>query len=137
MRAESLYKVREQPERVVLEVEDTGIGIPERDLPRIFERFYRVPDALGRTHEGTGIGLSLVRAAELHGGRVSVESEIGRGSRFRVELQKGYAHLPADAPSGQQADGCRERAERNCLRHRSDALERQQRHLAARWTRRT
>lgn len=65
-----------------LEVEDTGIGIPADALPRIFERFYRVPGAEGRTHEGTGIGLSLVRdIVTLHGGTVGVESEAGRGTR--------------------------------------------------------
>lgn len=81
-----------------LEVEDTGIGIPADALPRIFERFYRVPGAEGRTHEGTGIGLSLVRdIVTLHGGTVGVESEAGRGTTFRVALPQGHAHLPAAA----------------------------------------
>lgn len=72
---------------VVLTVEDTGIGIPTRDLPRVFERFYRVDRARSRETGGTGLGLSIVRhVAENHGGTVSVESELGRGSTFTVRL---------------------------------------------------
>jgi signal transduction histidine kinase len=97
---EIAVRVREQPSTVVLEVSDTGVGIPEAELPRIFERFHRVAGTVGRTYEGTGIGLSLVRElTELHGGRVSVESIVGRGTTFRVEIPKGFAHLPADAVS--------------------------------------
>jgi signal transduction histidine kinase len=93
-------RVREDSRAVVLEVSDTGTGIPEADLPRIFERFHRVEGAAGRTHEGTGIGLSLVRElAQLHGGSVSVASAVGRGSTFKVEIPKGHAHLPQDAVS--------------------------------------
>jgi two-component system phosphate regulon sensor histidine kinase PhoR len=70
-----------------LEVSDTGIGIPSRELPRIFERFYRVDRARSRDRGGTGLGLSIVRhVAENHGGRVSVESELGRGTTFEVRL---------------------------------------------------
>ena len=72
------------------EVRDTGPGIPPEHLPRIFERFYRVDQGRSRELGGTGLGLSIVRhVAELHGGRVSVESELGRGSTFRVELPMG------------------------------------------------
>ncbi len=68
-------------------VEDTGVGIPSRDLPRIFERFYRVDRARSRDTGGTGLGLSIARhVAEEHGGRIEVESELGRGSTFRVIL---------------------------------------------------
>lgn len=92
--------VSEEPAGVVLEVADTGVGIPEGELTRIFERFHRVDGASGRTHEGTGIGLSLVRElVELHGGQVSVESEVGRGSTFRVTLPRGFDHLPQEAVS--------------------------------------
>ncbi|MDQ2673306.1 MAG: response regulator, partial [Chloroflexota bacterium] len=81
----------------VLNVSDTGIGIPAADLPRLFERFHRVDGSRGRTHEGTGIGLALVQElARLHGGEVTVESEAGRGSRFCVRIPIGHAHLPAD-----------------------------------------
>ena len=77
----------ERDGRAVLEVEDTGIGIPTRDLPRIFERFYRVDRARSRETGGTGLGLSIARhVAERHGGRIEAESELGRGSTFRVTL---------------------------------------------------
>ena len=73
--------------QVVLTVDDTGLGIPARDLPRIFERFYRVDRARSRETGGTGLGLSIVRhVAENHGGRVDVRSELGRGTRFEVHL---------------------------------------------------
>lgn len=66
---------------------DTGIGIAQQDLPRIFERFYRVDVARSREAGGTGLGLSLVRhAVERHGGRVEVDSLLGEGSTFRVTL---------------------------------------------------
>ena len=71
----------------MLEVTDSGIGVPQRDLPRIFERFYRVDSGRSREEGGTGLGLAIVKhAAQLHGGRVEVESELGRGSVFRVHL---------------------------------------------------
>ncbi len=70
-----------------IEVEDTGIGIPAEDLPRIFERFYRVDKARSRDTGGTGLGLSIVKhVAETHGGSVQVESQSGRGSRFTLTL---------------------------------------------------
>lgn len=75
------------PDTVVLEVEDTGMGIPSVDLPRVFERFYRVDKARSRAQGGTGLGLAIVKhIVENHGGHVSVESEAGRGSRFLVTL---------------------------------------------------
>jgi len=93
-------RVSEDDTSAVLEVADTGVGIPEDELPRIFDRFHRVPGATGRTHEGTGIGLSLVRElVELHGGKVTAQSEVGRGTTFRVEIPKGYSHLPPESVS--------------------------------------
>lgn len=78
----------------VLRVRDTGTGIPEDQLEKIFERFHRVPDSRGRTHEGTGIGLALVQElARLHGGAVSVDSQLGKGSTFCVSIPIGKAHL--------------------------------------------
>jgi signal transduction histidine kinase len=72
---------------VVLAIVDTGLGIPSRDLPRIFERFYRVDRARSRETGGTGLGLSIVKhVAENHGGRVEVTSELGQGTRFEVRL---------------------------------------------------
>ena len=74
-------------QHVVLRVADTGAGIPTRDLPRVFERFYRVDRARSRETGGTGLGLAIVRhVAENHGGDVRVASELGRGSTFEVRL---------------------------------------------------
>ncbi|HLW17542.1 MAG TPA: ATP-binding protein [Actinomycetota bacterium] len=76
-----------QGRRAVLSVQDTGIGIPAKDLPRIFERFYRVDKARARETGGTGLGLSIVRhIAESHGGSVVAESELGVGTTFTVSL---------------------------------------------------
>lgn len=74
-------------ERVRITVSDTGIGIPKKDLPRIFERFYRVDKARSRSSGGTGLGLSIVKhLAELHHGSIRVESTVGVGSHFILEL---------------------------------------------------
>jgi signal transduction histidine kinase len=73
--------------QLVLRVADTGIGIPGRDVDRIFERFYRIDRARSRETGGTGLGLSIVRhVAENHGGDVTVESQLGEGSTFTVRL---------------------------------------------------
>ena len=81
----------------VLTVEDTGVGIPEEEQALLFDRFHRVSSTWSRSHEGTGIGLALVRElAELHGGSASARSEVGRGSAFTVRLPFGTSHLPAD-----------------------------------------
>src|SRR5579872_2613071 len=78
-------------------VRDTGTGIPQQDLPHLFERFYSVKGARGRSFEGSGIGLALVQElAALHGGSVHVESEFGRGTTFTVTIPYGKQHLPAD-----------------------------------------
>jgi signal transduction histidine kinase len=80
-------RVQRLPAHVVLEVEDNGIGIPDVDRDRVFERFYRVDRARSRAAGGTGLGLSIVRhAAERHGGDVVAESVLGLGSTFRVTL---------------------------------------------------
>jgi signal transduction histidine kinase len=90
-----------------LTVTDTGVGIPAEELPRVFDRFYRVHGTAARTHEGTGIGLAIVsEAVRLHGGAVTAVSEAGRGSTFTVRLPLGHAHLPADrvraTPAGER-----------------------------------
>ncbi|MBG6067335.1 SpoIIE family protein phosphatase [Micromonospora ureilytica] len=80
-----------------LEVTDTGVGIVPDELPHVFERFHRVPGVRARTHEGTGIGLALVRElVEMHGGAVGLTSEVDVGSTFTVTVPFGSTHLPAD-----------------------------------------
>lgn len=80
---------KEEGGMVTILVADTGIGIPARDLPRIFERFYRVDTARSREQGGTGLGLAIVKhIIQLHGGSIAVESTPGRGSTFSVSLRK-------------------------------------------------
>jgi signal transduction histidine kinase/ActR/RegA family two-component response regulator len=82
---------------VELTVRDTGIGISEAELPRIFERFHRIKGARARTHEGTGIGLALVQElVKLHGGTAIAESTVDVGTRFHVRIPLGSKHLPSD-----------------------------------------
>jgi PAS domain S-box-containing protein len=89
--------LRQTGEYAELSVTDTGTGIPEHALPHLFERFYRVEGAQGRTFEGSGIGLSMVKGlVDLHGGIVGAESVYGTGSRFVVSIPLGHAHLPAE-----------------------------------------
>ncbi|HEY9860574.1 MAG TPA: ATP-binding protein, partial [Candidatus Obscuribacterales bacterium] len=84
-------------EQVELSVEDTGIGIPAAEIPRLFQRFHRVKGAERRAFEGSGIGLSLVQElVNLHGGTLQVSSVEGKGSCFRVLIPSGSAHLPAE-----------------------------------------
>lgn len=90
-------RLRETDDRFELKVEDTGIGIPEHELPRIFDRFHRVEGALGRTYEGSGIGLAFVQElVKLHGGSIRVDSVAGEGSTFTVSIAKGRGHLPEE-----------------------------------------
>ena len=82
---------------VELQVSDTGVGIPEEQLERVFERFHRIEGTPARTYEGTGIGLAFVQElVRLHGGRVRVDSAVGRGSTFTVTIPLGTAHLQAE-----------------------------------------
>jgi signal transduction histidine kinase len=84
-------------DHAIVEVIDTGVGVPEEALPRLFERFYRVEDTGGRTHEGTGIGLALVQElVRQHGGEITVTSRLGSGTTFRVAVPFGRDHLPAE-----------------------------------------
>jgi PAS domain S-box-containing protein len=79
-----------------LTVRDTGAGISNDNIPRIFERFARIENAKARTYEGSGIGLALVKElVAMHGGTIKVNSTIGEGSEFIISIPKGKAHLPA------------------------------------------
>ncbi len=83
---------------------DAGIGIPSRDLERIFERFYRVDQARSRDTGGTGLGLAIVRhVARAHGGDITVESVEGQGSTFRFVLP--FEPESAAVPSEHQEIG--------------------------------
>lgn len=82
---------------VSLSVTDTGIGIPGDQLDKIFNRFHRIDNTEGRSQEGTGIGLAMIKElVKLHGGTISVTSVQGAGSTFIVTIPAGKGHLPAD-----------------------------------------
>ncbi len=83
--------------RAVVHVRDTGVGIPANQLPRVFERFHRIEGQPSRSFEGSGIGLALVQElVRLHGGDISVTSEVGKGTTFSVSIPYGDAHLSKD-----------------------------------------
>ncbi|RIB29099.1 hypothetical protein C2G38_2239112 [Gigaspora rosea] len=89
--------MNEKKKMVVLEVSDTGIGIPESALPNIFQRFYRVESQGSRSHEGTGIGLALVKELiTLHGGDITVTSVVNQGTAFKCWFPIGCEHLLID-----------------------------------------
>lgn len=95
MKGEISIRLRPVGGDVELVVSDTGVGIPEQELPHIFDRFHRVKGVEGRTHEGSGIGLALVRElVALSGGTIRVESVQGQETRFIVRIPKD-CHLPA------------------------------------------
>jgi two-component system, OmpR family, phosphate regulon sensor histidine kinase PhoR len=80
--------------QVAIVISDTGVGIPSEDLPRIFERFYRVDKGRSRQVGGTGLGLSIVKhVAERMNGRVQVESQLGKGSTFTLILPSAVTQL--------------------------------------------
>ena len=91
---EIFVDVKSKSEFVEISVKDNGIGIEAKDLDIIFDRFKQIDTSLSRNSEGTGIGLSLVKAiAELHGGSIHVESKVGEGSKFTVMISsKNVSH---------------------------------------------
>ena len=94
---EIAVELREAQGQARLTVRDTGTGIPQAELPKLFDRFHRVENARGRSFEGSGIGLALVQElVRLHGGQISVASELDRGSAFTVSIPLGSSHLPAE-----------------------------------------
>jgi PAS domain S-box-containing protein len=96
-RGEIVVTLRRQDATATLTVSDTGTGIPSEELPRLFDRFHRVEGAKGRSFEGSGIGLSLVKElVARHGGQISVRSEPGQGASFTVGLPLGCDHLPSE-----------------------------------------
>lgn len=97
LQGEVSVKLSAQDEWVVLEVRDTGCGIGESDLPRVFERFHRGQTTNARTAEGSGIGLSLVHElVKLHGGTIGVTSVVNQGTTVTVRVRRGTKHLPAE-----------------------------------------
>ncbi len=87
--------VRRSGPHAVVTVADTGTGVPEAEMPRLFERFHRIENARSRSNEGSGIGLALVRElVGLHGGTIDAESAEGKGTVFTVRVPFGTAHLP-------------------------------------------
>ncbi|WP_225638810.1 SpoIIE family protein phosphatase [Streptomyces solaniscabiei] len=90
--------VRGEDTHAVVEVADTGIGVPAAEMPRLFERFHRIETARSRSTEGSGIGLALVKElVALHGGTITADSAEGEGTRFTIRVPFGAAHLPSTA----------------------------------------
>ena len=88
-RGKTTIKISDAGEKVIVEVADTGIGIPKEHLSRVFERFYRVDKSRSREQGGTGLGLSIVKhILEAHGQSISVMSTEGAGSVFSFTLKK-------------------------------------------------
>lgn len=94
-------RARREGECVELRIEDSGTGIPPADLPRVFERFYRVEKARSRDAGGTGLGLSIVKhIIGLHGGEVHAESVYGQGTAIVIHLPAGDFPLPEEREEG-------------------------------------
>lgn len=89
---------RRDGDTAVIQVADTGTGVPTDEMPRLFERFHRIENAKARSNEGSGIGLALVKELiGLHGGTITADSAEGRGTTFEIRMPFGSAHLPDDA----------------------------------------
>jgi signal transduction histidine kinase len=93
-----LVAAKEQPGHIKISVIDDGIGIPAKDLPHIFERFYQVESHLTRKHGGMGLGLSVAKMmVEMHGGKIVVESLPGKGSNFTILLPVDSSRAEAES----------------------------------------
>ena len=96
-------RLREHDRRIDLTVQDTGVGIPAHEVPRLFERFHRVEGTRGRSYEGSGIGLALVQElVRLHSGTVQVDSRVDQGTTFTISIPAGSAHLPKERLNAQR-----------------------------------
>ncbi|HND48475.1 MAG TPA: ATP-binding protein, partial [Anaerolineales bacterium] len=96
---EIIIRGEQHPDYVKVSVKDNGIGIPTKDLPHVFDRFYQVEGHLTRRHGGMGLGLSVAKVmVEMHGGRIWADSEEGKGSMFSFILPV-RSEPPASAPS--------------------------------------
>ena len=94
---------------VEIKVRDTGIGIPQNEIPKLFDRFYQVDSSQTREYEGTGIGLALTKElVELHHGKISVESEIGKWTEFAISFPLGRNHLKDEEITGDEIEGSEE-----------------------------
>ncbi len=90
--------LRAEDGQAVVRIADTGVGVPEDEMPRLFERFHRIENSRSRSNEGSGIGLALVKElVGLHGGTITADSAPGEGTTFTIRLPFGTAHLPAAA----------------------------------------
>jgi signal transduction histidine kinase len=100
---EIAVRLRQVDGRAELCVSDSGVGIPEHELPRVFERFHRIEGQKSRTYEGSGIGLALVQElVKFHQGRIRVDSAVGRGTTFTVAIPLGRSHLPPERIGGER-----------------------------------
>ncbi|MEV6345622.1 SpoIIE family protein phosphatase [Actinoplanes sp. NPDC051851] len=93
-------RVTREDDEAVVTVADTGVGVDEREMPRLFERFHRIENARSRSNEGSGIGLALVKElVGLQGGTITAASTPGSGTSFTIRLPLGTGDLPADSGS--------------------------------------
>jgi two-component system phosphate regulon sensor histidine kinase PhoR len=106
--------VQQKINELAIRVSDTGMGIPKESIPKIFDRFYRVPHP-GRQIQGTGLGLAIVKKIiMLHGGRIEVESELNHGTTFTVFLPLAANPIPETCPSDSPAIHSGGQVRRNC-----------------------
>ena len=97
--------IRRDGQHALLQVTDTGVGVPEKELPRLFERFHRVDNTRARTHKIYGIGLALVlELVTLHGGTIEAASQEGSGTTFTVRVPLGHDHLAPERIVGRTGE---------------------------------